>query len=244
MRRVIMWSGGKDSTVLLIKALEEGLAFNEFVFSDTFQEFPKMYEYIEKVLNYIKENFPDNKAQFVRVGKEGTYEKWSEGKFTRGKYKGMVRGFPLQRKMSYCTRELKSYPINRYLKDKEFIKLIGYATNENNGNRRKKIEKYKVEGIVGDEIYPLIDWNMSENDCIEFLKERGLHNSLYDEFNRLGCWFCPKQSEKSLKVLINNYPELWEKIKEKEKMFIKNDSPFALYKQEGTKYYEDKLKGE
>ena len=31
-------------------------------------------------------------------------------------------------------------------------------------------------------------------------EEKGFWNPLYDDFKRLGCWFCPKQNLKSLKV--------------------------------------------
>ena len=58
----------------------------------------------------------------------------------------------------------------------------------------------------------LAEWKMTEKDCLEFLKERDLLNPLYEKFQRLGCWFCPKQSVKSLRILRRDYPDLWEII--------------------------------
>lgn len=78
------------------------------------------------------------------------------------------------------------------------------------------------EDYQNDNIYrlPLIDWGMTEDNCIKFLKDGKLHNPLYDVFKRLGCWLYPKQSIGSLKSLYSDYPELWERLKDYEK-----DSP-------------------
>ena len=61
--------------------------------------------------------------------------------------------------------------------------------------------------------YPLVEWRWTEQKCIDYLNEKNLFNPLYVNFDRLGCYFCPKQNEKSIYVLWKNYPELWEKTK-------------------------------
>lgn len=58
---------------------------------------------------------------------------------------------------------------------------------------------------------------MTEQDCLNFLKERGLDNPLYNKFKRCGCWFCPKQSMDSLRILRADYPELWQQLLEWQK---------------------------
>ena len=50
---------------------------------------------------------------------------------------------------------------------------------------------------------------MTEADCLQYIKEKGLYNPLYDKFKRLGCWFCVKQSLDSLRILRRDYPEFW-----------------------------------
>ena len=66
-------------------------------------------------------------------------------------------------------------------------------------------------------------WNMTEQDCLEFLRERRLENPLYKRRKRLGCWFCPKQNLATLKILKTEYPKLWEKLLQWQK-----DSPFPF----------------
>ena len=48
----------------------------------------------------------------------------------------------------------------------------------------------------------------------EINEKNKLTNPLYETFDRLGCWFCPKQSLHSLQKVREMYPELWEKMLE------------------------------
>ena len=54
---IAMWSGGKDSTYMVIRLLEEKCPLDEIIFCDTGWEFPQMYSYILSVENFIKRNF-------------------------------------------------------------------------------------------------------------------------------------------------------------------------------------------
>ncbi|MFR8670823.1 MAG: phosphoadenosine phosphosulfate reductase family protein, partial [[Clostridium] leptum] len=46
---VVSLSGGKDSTALLLRLLEEKMPVDDILFSDTGLEFPQMYEHLEKL---------------------------------------------------------------------------------------------------------------------------------------------------------------------------------------------------
>lgn len=46
---VVSFSGGKDSTAMLLRMLEEGMPVDIILFCDTGLEFPDMYRHIEKV---------------------------------------------------------------------------------------------------------------------------------------------------------------------------------------------------
>ena len=88
-------------------------------------------------------------------------------------------------------------------KQYEVIEYVGIAADES--------------GRVRDRSYPLVEWGMTEADCLEYLKEKDFYNKLYDDFKRLGCWFCPKQNLKSLKIVHDKYPELWQQLLEWDK---------------------------
>ena len=46
---VVSFSGGKDSTAMLLRMLEEGMHVDVILFCDTGLEFPEMYDHIDKV---------------------------------------------------------------------------------------------------------------------------------------------------------------------------------------------------
>lgn len=53
MKNVVQFSGGKDSTAMLLLLLERGVTVDEIIFCDTGMEFPELYRHIEKVKEYI-----------------------------------------------------------------------------------------------------------------------------------------------------------------------------------------------
>ena len=54
MKNIVSFSGGKDSTAMLLMMIEKGIEVHEIIFCDTTVEFPEMYEHIKKVEEYIK----------------------------------------------------------------------------------------------------------------------------------------------------------------------------------------------
>ena len=57
MKHIVSFSGGKDSTAMLLRMLEENMQVDEILFCDTGKDFPDMLEHIEKVKKYIKEKY-------------------------------------------------------------------------------------------------------------------------------------------------------------------------------------------
>lgn len=51
-RFIASFSGGKDSTAMVLRLLEEGWLLDEVVFFDTGWEFPQMYEHIAQFERY------------------------------------------------------------------------------------------------------------------------------------------------------------------------------------------------
>ena len=51
---IVSFSGGKDSTAMLLMMLERGIPVDRVLCVDTTKEFPQMYEHIEKVQSMIE----------------------------------------------------------------------------------------------------------------------------------------------------------------------------------------------
>ena len=220
--RVAFWSGGKDSTYMVDELLRQGEPLNEVIFCDTGHEFEIMYIYIEEMKKHWESKY-DIKITLLnwKKGRE-VWNKYAETPFTKGQFKGKKRGFPFHLGMSWCTRELKINPAKRYLKttykDKKVIEYVGIAYNEPN--------RIKETG----ELYPLYDWQITEDEIAGILVERGLHNPLYNHFHRTGCFNCPKQSLKSLYKLYKHYPKEWDYIVKTQKRYIKENAGVSLFK--------------
>lgn len=82
MKYIVSFSGGKDSTAMLLIMLEEGCRIDEIIYCDTGKEFPEMYEHIDKVEKYIGRKITRLKAE-----KSFDYYMFEHEK-TRGKNRG------------------------------------------------------------------------------------------------------------------------------------------------------------
>ena len=85
---------------------------------------------------------------------------------------------------------------------------------------RKEFNLIQYIGIAADEPYrvkqhhyPLVDWGMTEKDCLSYCLQRGFDwDGLYRIFERVSCWCCPLQPLEELRKLYRHCPELWEKL--------------------------------
>lgn len=206
-------SGGRDSSAMVVKWLEMGNKLDKIIFCDTLYEFPQMYEYLDKLNEYLKRKF-DKEITFLKPN-DDTLHKWCfEYPIQKGENIGRLRGLPKAMGMDFCTRELKANVTRDYVKSLSPNKfkndvLIGYTFNEVERGRQSSLS-------YGVSRYPLHEWHFNEPECTNFLKQRGIANPLYKYFERTGCFLCPKQSTRSLKALYENYPQLWQKCKELE----------------------------
>lgn len=194
-KNYVSFSGGKDSTAMLIRMIELGYEIDEIVFADTGFEFPELYEYIDKIEKHIGRKITRLKPQ------DKLWEKWFYGEVSRGANKGNVRGFPLFAYPCWYSRESKIKPLQKHMVDAKNI-YVGIAFDEQ--------QRCSEDDFIK---YPLVEWQWTEEDCANYLNEKGLMNPLYKNYNRLGCFFCQKQSISSLYALWKTNKELWNKAK-------------------------------
>lgn len=85
MKYIASWSGGYDSSCMVVLILEKKLPLDYIIFTDTLAEFDEMYEYIEKFEAYIKRRF---KKTITVIKPNTTLEDWAFTKVTRGERGG------------------------------------------------------------------------------------------------------------------------------------------------------------
>lgn len=200
-RYIASFSGGKDSTAMLLRMIEENYPIDEIIFCDTGMEFEGLYRHIEKVekntgITITRLKAPENFEYLF-----STYTpKRKNPKLAQ--YQGMSWPGPRAR---WCTGRLKTWVIDKYLRQYagkyELVQYIGIAADEQQRMKGKQ--------------YPLIEWNMTEADCLRYCYERGYDwDGLYEIFRRVSCWCCPLQSLSELRKLREHFPDLWVKLRE------------------------------
>ena len=196
---VVSLSGGKDSTAMLLRLIEEHRPIDLILFCDTGLEFPQMYEHLMRLEAYIG-------RPITRLRAEHNFEYYFLYYTPKRKnprldgLSGMSWAGPCNR---WCTGMMKTRVIKRYLKelkkDYEVIEYIGIAADE-----PKRVK---------DACYPLVEWGMTEQDCLAYCYERGFDwGGLYTIFKRVSCWCCPLQSTDELRKLYTHFPYLWEQL--------------------------------
>lgn len=194
MRHVYSFSGGKDSTAMVLMALERGLPVDEVVFFDTGWEFPQIYDHIDlfekKTGLKVVQLKPRVSLDYLML----------ERVISKGKHMGM-RGYGFPWSMGrYCTRE-KQDQLDAYArKIGECKRYVGIAADET--KRIGKNKRFK-------HILPLVEWGVTEKDALEYCKKHGYHwGGLYNYFKRVSCWLCPLQSRNDLYTVFEKFPHL------------------------------------
>ena len=91
---------------------------------------------------------------------------------------------------------------------------IGYTTDE-----MKRTQKLGIKKKKWNVRFPLIEYGFSEADALEYCKSLGYTwGGLYDTFNRVSCFCCPKAGRKRIDKLEKYFPELYERYLELNKL--------------------------
>ena len=219
VKYIALFSGGKDSVAMTDLLLKNNYPVDYIVFNDTSIEFDLMYEYIKKVDLYFQKKY--NKS-ITTIEPIIEFKEHLLGRRKRGKNVGRVRGF-FTPSVSFCDirRENKEKSFKRWLKKnkiQEHIKYIGFTREESN-----RAERFKK--VFPNTIFPLIEYfDMTEKDCLEYLKKINLENPLYKYFNRTGCKFCHYQSDRDWYNIWKYFPKEWQELKEIEKQIMQTDT--------------------
>jgi len=217
IKYVVSFSGGKDSTAMLLMLLEKGCPVDEIRVFDTGWEFPQMYEHWKQV-----EEYTGRKLTIIHPKKSFVYWMlYHPVTVGSGENKGKVHrigcGWPMA-SLRWCTGK-KMAALYRNRLDATWY--IGLAYDEYH-----RLSKSSSRFNLIKKIYPLIDWRMSEKDCLKYCYDRGFTwGGLYNHFDRVSCFCCPLKSLTELYNLRKYYPEQWKQMLEWDAM-IKDNKGF------------------
>jgi len=221
---VLSLSFGKDSLALLLEIIRQKLPLDYVVFcdikftKDISGEHPLMNEWIKKfaenkVNNLLYESGYECFVQHITY-KKTFCEQFYTAKL-RGKHIGDKYGFPYV-VSAWCNSRLKLEPIRNFIS--KLIKqnycvyeYIGIALDE-----QKRLERYKTLEKNNHKYITLADFNITEIQAMELVKQYDLLSPKYQKSFRGGCWFCPKQCMWDLYCLWNDYPDYFNYLEQME----------------------------
>lgn len=208
---VVSFSGGKDSTALLLRMLELGMKVDEVLNCDTYMEFPQMYQHIEVIKNIVESKGIKfvtlrNSLSFKYLMLEHQPERRTA---TKDKINGNPKGYSWAGNRSrWCTSKLKTELLRRYKQELQekytMIEYVGIAADEQYRLERESNKQHK---------HPLVDWGWTEADALKYCYDKGFDfGGLYEIFDRVSCWCCPLQGLDELYNLRKFFPDLWKEL--------------------------------
>lgn len=208
---VASFSGGKDSTAMVLHMIELGEQLDEVINVDTGMEFPEMYEHIEKVRRIVE----SHGIKYTALKAEHSFEYYLlEHPYHSDRF-GDMRGYgwpgPYIR---WCTTHLKTELVKEYTKQipEETISCVGLAADETERIQRGNNRRNR---------HPLAEWGWTEADALAYCKALGYDwGGLYDIFKRVSCWCCPLSSIGELRNLYKYRPELWARLEELDRKML------------------------
>lgn len=190
MKHILSFSGGKDSTFLLLELIRRKYPLDEVQFFDTGWEYPVMYEHIEKCKKICEENGINFVTLHPPYDFDNLFAKysWCGGNTRWG--------------TTYKTQTLDKYS----QLNKDAIVYIGIAADET-ARLEKEIADFKR--------FPLVEWGITEAECLQGCYDAGFDwGGMYEHLDRLSCMYCRNKNLKELRNIRKFYPEVWDGLKE------------------------------
>ena len=197
-------SFGKDSLAMVLRLIEENKPLDEIIFYDTGMEFEAVYKVKEKA----KVLFEKSGVKFTELKPERPFlydaiEKPIKNRFGYGWCGGCARWGT-----AYKTLILDNYK-SKY---DNRVEYVGIAFDE----------MHRKKGLV----YPLIEWQMTEADCLKYCRDKGFswfektprtesgYIDLYTILDRVSCWCCANKNAWELWNMWYYLPNYWEGLKQ------------------------------
>lgn len=201
-------SGGKDSVATILLAAQHNEPLDEIVFSEvmfdkkTSGEVPEHRDFIYNKLKPFCED--ELGVKFTILHSAKTYDDLFHHTLVRGPHMGKVRGFAWSG-MCGANRECKVNPIRRYCSalGENTVSYIGIAVDE-----PKRLER--LDGVK--KVSLLAKYGMNEADALQLCKDHNLLSPIYDVCSRNGCWFCPNAKDSLFRLMIEQHPELFDRL--------------------------------
>ena len=215
-KHVLGISGGKDSAALAVFMAQNHPELEiEYFFTDTGEELPEVYEYLNRLEGYL-----GKKINRLNPDKDFDY------------YLKLYNYFLPSAQQRWCTSKLKIHPFEEWIRDdlEAGVHVTSYVAirfDEPNREGHQKVhENYSVK-------FPFQQARIDRSGVLDILESSGLGVPEYYEWrSRSGCTFCFFQRKIEWVRLLERYPDDFEKAKRIERLSLENKSPFTWTRNE------------
>ena len=195
---VVSFSGGKDSTWMLLEMIRRGEHIDEVVFFDTGWEFPQMIAHVEKIKKLVEEHG----ITFTTLHPAKPFDYWM---FEHPKKNGDIGWSWCGKSNCRWGTDLKTSAIDKHFNNEpEHIQCVGMAADE----------KERCKNDPGKR-YPLVEYGITEAECLAGCYAAGYDwGGLYKYLDRVSCRFCGFKNLKELRNIYQNMPDVWEELRD------------------------------
>lgn len=191
---ILCFSGGKDSTAMLIHLLETDKPIDEILYVDVGDW---MWKSAKPHLEKVEETFNVNITQLDVTEKiQQGFERWGFPSFFNRWCTGIKRD------------TMRDYLRSKYeIGERESIEqYIGYCADEEKRTDKKLYSSFDVS-------YPLVEAGITTEDALKICKNYGFDfGGVYEHHSHFNCWLCPLQRKGELYEVFKREPKLWKKL--------------------------------
>lgn len=192
-KKIVCYSGGKDSTAMLIHLLQTKQQIDDIIYCDMgewmWEGHLEHIHHVEETLNVKIHVIPC--FHEIRKG----FERW---------------GFPsiLNRWCTGIKRESMKQYISEHYPDDEIIQYIGYCADEEKRTSKTLYSYFDVE-------YPLMEAGITSEEALQMCYKMGFtFGDVYSHHSHYNCWMCPLQRKQELEYIYLNMPEKWQYLRQ------------------------------
>ncbi len=183
---IVSYGGGINSTALIVFLVKNNFPLDYVVFSDTGDEMPETYEYLDVMRKYLKK-----KRISFEIVKNRKKVSLSDKCLSR-------RVIPSQ-VWRWCTRDFKVVPIHAFYRklNSHIYQYMGIDYGEVH-----RMKPARVDYVTN--LYPLIDYKINREECVKLIKQARLPIPV-----KSGCYFCPYNNMERWAEIYQKHPDLY-----------------------------------
>jgi hypothetical protein len=229
---VVAYGGGVNSTAMLVEFHRRGIMPDIILFADTGGERPETYAALEAVSKWAQSRGMPAIITVKKVRKDGSVLTLEQNCLENKMLPSIAYGYKT------CSQKYKVAPQDKFCNSwqpaldcwesgQKAVKAIGYDAGEQRRAHIPSDDKYTYW-------YPLIEWDIWREDCVEICKSEGLPTA------KSSCFFCPSMKRSEILELARLHPDLAKRAIE-----LENNAQLTSVKGLGRNYsWADFLKNE